>query len=270
MGKIIYETKGKASEYAKYGFSAYLGCSAGCSYCYNKKGRFAKTLGGNKPTLKKCFKDETDAIEIFIDEISVNIVELQKHGLFFSFTTDPMLPETYDLTMNAAGIAVNYGIPVKILTKCASWVDSFLECINKSNSDNEDLEWRKEYAFGFTLTGHDNLEPNASTNIERITAMRKLHEAGFRTWASIEPIVDFYESEKMISKTRGFCDLYKVGLMSGKKYDKLECWNFVARLSFFSSLSGRFYFKDSILKQAGISREELPENCVGRDYNMFK
>lgn len=46
MGKIIYETKGAAAEYAKYGFSAFLGCSCGCSYCFNKHGRFAKTMGG--------------------------------------------------------------------------------------------------------------------------------------------------------------------------------------------------------------------------------
>jgi hypothetical protein len=31
----------------------------------------------------------------------------------------------------------------------------------------------------------------------------------------------------------------------------------------------KFYFKDSLLKQAGINREDLPSNCVGRDYNMF-
>jgi hypothetical protein len=31
----------------------------------------------------------------------------------------------------------------------------------------------------------------------------------------------------------------------------------------------KFYFKDSLLKQAGISRSELPGNCVGRDYNIF-
>jgi hypothetical protein len=31
----------------------------------------------------------------------------------------------------------------------------------------------------------------------------------------------------------------------------------------------KVYYKDSFLKQAKVSREELPENCVTRDYNMF-
>jgi site-specific DNA-methyltransferase (adenine-specific) len=30
------------------------------------------------------------------------------------------------------------------------------------------------------------------------------------------------------------------------------------------------YFKDSLLEQAEISRSALPNNCVGRDYNIFK
>lgn len=31
----------------------------------------------------------------------------------------------------------------------------------------------------------------------------------------------------------------------------------------------KIYFKDSLLKQAGIDRDTLPNNCVGRDYNIF-
>lgn len=31
----------------------------------------------------------------------------------------------------------------------------------------------------------------------------------------------------------------------------------------------RFYFKDSLLKQAGINREDLPSNCVCRKYSIF-
>lgn len=30
------------------------------------------------------------------------------------------------------------------------------------------------------------------------------------------------------------------------------------------------YFKDSLLKQAGVSRSELPDNCVTPDFNLFK
>lgn len=267
MAKIIYETKGKAAEYAKYGFSAYLGCSCGCSYCYNKIGRFKATFGGDKPTLKKCFKDAYHAIDVFEKELKANLPELQKHGLFFSFTTDPMLPETALLTGFAIDICRKHDVPFKILTKRTDWfVDEFIH-----EFQSQGTIWNKEpkqhlWAFGFTLTGHDELEPNANTNQERIEAMRKLHDAGFKTFASIEPIIDLDASMEMIQKTIGFCDLYKVGLESGKKPNAFMLLNFVNVLAV---LDAKFYLKESITKLLG--EYLLPsDNFVERDYNLFK
>lgn len=78
--------------------------------------------------------------------------------------------------------------------------------------DEDFATTRRDIAFGFTLTGHDELEPGASTNAERINAMQKLHEAGFKTWASIEPIIDFGSSLAMILDCLTFCDYFKIGL----------------------------------------------------------
>ena len=85
-------------------------------------------------------------------------------------------------------ICNDIGVPVKILTKMAGWVADYVHFINHSNSDNEDREWRKLIAFGFTLTGHDELEPGASTNTN---AMKLLHEGWVQDVRSIEPIIDF-------------------------------------------------------------------------------
>jgi hypothetical protein len=67
--------------------------------------------------------------------------------------------------------------------------------------------------------------------------------------------------------------LYKVGIESGKKYDRADLSDFVNTISSVirskKSSSPKIYFKDSLLKQAGIRREDLPKNCVGRDYNIF-
>lgn len=267
-GKAIYNPSGKAGEYSKWACNFYVGCSNGCEYCYCKKGILAGAMGMDIPQLKKCFKDEKNALKLFESELSTNIVELQKHGLFFSFTTDPMLPETFELTYQAWGIALHqYQIPIKILTKCAGWVDDYLGFMNNSNSDNEAKEWRKNIAFGFTLTGHDEIEKGASTNQERIEAMRKLHESGFKTFASIEPIVDIDSSWEMILKSHSFCDLFKIGLESGKKYSKSELQRFTKLIPHRVNGS-KIYFKDSILKTAGIDREDLPSNCVNRDFNL--
>ncbi len=276
MGKIIYESKGKAAEYARYAFSAYVGCSNSCSYCYLRRGRFAKVLGGDTPTLKKCFCSVDHALEVFRKELKANLPELQRHGMFFSFTTDPMLPETSGLTFDSISLCCQYHVPVKILTKRVDMFDCFFKSFMKTTySPHESLA--KEYiAWGFTLTGHDELEPGASTNAERIEAMKKLHAAGFKTWASIEPVVEIESSKEMIRETAGYCDLYKIGLMSGKKYDKEELISFVVYCNspYLNGKGGFYwqknYFKDSLLKQAGIDRATLPGNCVGRDYNIFK
>jgi DNA repair photolyase len=132
-------------------------------------------------------------------------------------------------------------------------------------------KWDKSLiALGFTLTGHDEMEPGASTNAERIEAMRKLHKEGFKTWASIEPVIDFESSWRMISQTLDFCDLYKIGLESGKKYNTGDLKAFIYKCEdYIGEYDAKIYFKDSLLKQAGVSRSELPDNCVDRDYNLF-
>ncbi len=260
MGKVIYKPTGKASEYAEWACNFYVGCNNGCDYCYLKKGRGAKILGGSEATLKKCFKDESHALDIFEKELTANITELREHGLFFSFTTDPMLKKTWLLTMNAMNICHVNDVPVKILTKCAWWVDRFIQARGRHPKDSRPNQLT---AFGFTLTGHDELEQGASTNAERVEAMSKLNEAGFKTFASIEPIIDIESSSKMIFITREFCDLYKVGLESGRKYDWRELRELIQTCA---GIKKRFYFKDSFIKQAKISREDLPENCVPRHY----
>jgi DNA repair photolyase len=264
-GKAIYNPSGKAGEYSYWACNFYKGCSNGCTYCYLKKGVLAHAMGGNKPELKACFKNEENAMEIFKKELEINIDELKWHGLFFTFTSDPLLYETKELTMLAINECLWNDIPVKLLTKCTKYISQFayeLQCT--------DYEFNK-IAFGLTLTGHDELEPNASTNVERIEAMKQLHEAGFKTFASIEPIIDLVDSFEMISATNGFCDLYKIGLLSGAKYDRNELQLFVQgvieQVKFYGS---KIYFKDTLLKLADIERSELPDNCVDRDYYLFK
>ncbi len=272
-GKAIYQPAGKAAEYAKWACNFYTGCSNGCEYCYLKKGRGAKILGGDKPSLKKCFKDETHALEVFKKELKENLPELQKHGLFFSFTTDPMLPETAILAIKAAHKATEKGVPVKILSKIADWVDEFIKYADFFEDPETGLqEWRRFWAFGFTLTGHDELEPGASTNQERIEAMKKLHDAGFKTFASIEPIIDVKSSYRMVEETLEFCDLYKIGPESGKKYSINDVRELFASVNILLACrsKAKVYWKDGYLKLLNTNREYLLSSCtVDRDYNIF-
>lgn len=278
-GKAIYSPKGKAGEYAKYACNFYVGCSNDCDYCYCKRGVLGHTMGGTTPTLKKCFKNEEHAFEVFKKELLANLYELRKHGIFFTFTSDPMIETTRSLTIQAVNIAALNDVPCKILTKRADFI---LKLPDIWFYPNPNSLYKKNLAFGFTLTGHDELERGASTNAERIVCMRNLHNAGFKTFASIEPIIDLKSSYEMINQTLGFCDLYKIGLMSGKRnYTKQEVMDFMSDANRVI-LDGTFklnkrikvYWKDSVLDYIKMPREDY--NCcakksitVSADYNMF-
>ncbi len=268
-GKAIYKPKGKAGEYAEWACNFYVGCSNGCEYCYCKTGILASQMGGDVPALKKCFKNEAHALEVFRTELLRNIDAIRESGLFFSFTTDPMLPETQDLTLNAVGIANSMGVDTSILTKCAKVVFEFIDYCHNSNSDNALWGWRSKIAIGFTLTGHNELEPNADSNNLRMSAMGLAHDHGFKTFASIEPVIDVDSSLEMIRQTQGMCDMYKVGLLSGGKYDKGDVYFLISELSKYAMAGQKIYVKDSVLKAVGMSRSELPEYFADSNYSIF-
>nr|UWI14901.1 MAG: Protein of unknown function (DUF5131) [Bacteriophage sp.] len=274
-GKAIYCSTGKAGEYATYACNFFVGCSNGCEYCYLKKGIGAKVLGIDHPELKKCFKDVDHAKEVFKKELQQNLEDLQKNGLFFSFTTDPMLPETIELTKEAIAICVQNNVNVTILTKRTDFFNSIFGNVtygpicNATFDNIRFVAYKESISFGFTLTGSDDLEPGAASNMERIQMMKDLHDLGFKTWASIEPVIDIPQSLAMMNLTNGICDLYKVGLLSGKHYPKQDLECFVEMITQMFP-KGRFCFKDTLLKKAGINREDLPDNCVASNYNIFK
>lgn len=236
--KAIYKPKGKAGEYASYACNLYVGCSNNCDYCYCKKGVLAHAMGQDKPQLKKCFTDETDAFLAFRKECWKLRDILQKDGLFFTFTSDPCLPETFPLFAKCIQEALTLEIPCTILTKCTDWTSTEL---------GRELLYTKSplLNIGFTLTGRDDMEKWANTNESRLLAMEKIHNLGIKTWASIEPIVDLSSSWNMIMEAKPFCDLFKIGLMSGKK-------NYTPRdvSCFISNLEGNMHGHKYILKES--------------------
>lgn len=268
-GKAIYQPTGKAAEYSPWACNFYTGCSNDCEYCYCKRGVLSH-VWSTKPQLKKCFKDEEHALNVFEREVIINKIQLQRKGLLFSFTTDPMIPsKTFGTTLEAMMIAVvTHHVPVKILTKRADWLD------RDTWKRTIDI-WKRHanlIAFGFTLTGFDEKEPGASLTDERIEAMRELHDMGFKTFASIEPVITPAMSMRMIEATRGFCDLYNVGLISGNGkdfYNKKHLTLFYRWLLTRDPGYFKVYLKDSFLSYLRVPREKLCGNFVNADYNIF-
>ncbi len=260
----IYRPAGKAAEYSKIAAGFYVGCPNRCKYCYLKMGPTSGTLGGSSVKLKTCFKSEADAVEVFFNELfggTGGIVrpEILKKGVFFTFTTDPGLPETFHLFAAVIAEAVKLHVPIDFLTKMTGWLESDVW---------KDLltipEMKKYFTIGFTLTGCDDLEPGASTNRDRIAALRRLHNE-FKTFASIEPMINCDRSLAMVKETVGVVDLFKVGLESHRKYDKVTVLEFVEDLAALPEKPW-IYLKDSIIVLIGRERGSFGENFVEADF----
>lgn len=261
----IYRPTGAAAEYSKVAAGFYVGCPNGCDYCYLKKGPTSGTLGGDCVKLKKCFKSEADAVEVYFNELFGGTggtvrPEILRKGIFITFTTDPGLPETFPLFAAVIAETVKLGVPIQFLTKMTGWMESDIW------KDLLSIPETKEYlAIGFTLTGRDDLEPGASTNRERITAIKKCHDLGHTVFASIEPVINCDCSLAMIKETVGAVDLFKVGLESHRKYDKGEVIKFVDDLAALPEKPW-IYLKDSIIDLIGRERSTYGKNFVDADF----
>lgn len=230
--KAIYQPKGAAREYSAWACNLYNGCSNQCDYCYCKRGVLSYTLGLSKPVLKKTVgKDDKEAFETFKKELVMykdNIIN-DGTGLFFSFSTDPMLLEELPLTTLCVNECVKNDVPVQILTKKSYWVHSDLDFMNYLFSN-----WYDKVKIGFTLTGHDELEPDADSTMSRMLECCYLIQNGVDTFISLEPVVRFDDTLKII---KTFIDYgcippeFRIGLMSGvdKKtyYDWKKCDSFI-------------------------------------------
>lgn len=269
MGLVIRKPKGAAREYSAHSVSIYRKCSNGCQYCYLNRGFSCVTLGSGTPVLRSCFKNEEDAIAKFKRELLKNREQLIKDGgIFFCFTTDPCLKETFHSTDVCAQFALNEGVPVTILTKKVEWVYNMdvRKNLLKLGAETGLL------CVGFTLTGRDDKEPFADSNHERCLAMRELHDfLGIKTFASIEPIVQFNKSFGMMVETQQYCDLFKIGLMSGVKkdyYNDDDLSKFIANLAtLFDEYGTKMYIKESIRKR--FDNPIINAISVSSDYNIF-
>lgn len=242
-GKIIYQPDGKAFEYCHWAANFYNGCSNGCDYCFNNKGLNAATVGGLNVRLKKTLIDEQTAFELFkadLDKFGQQIID-EDSAIHFNFVSDPCLPETLPLNWACIEYALSKGVPCQVLTKRADWLGE--SCVQKALCIGKGGLLK----VGFTLTGHDEREPGASPTIQRIQAMKILHDTGICTWASMEPIISPDRSYQIIDATKEFCLHYKIGIMSGaRSYGVQEIRELVSKVQALGLPS--VYWKDSLVK----------------------
>lgn len=173
---MLYRT---GVEYGDYTINYVQGCSHGCKYpCYafTMKKRFGQVKTYEdwcKPYLV------SNTLELLDREIprlkpKINSVQL-------CFSTDPFMygyPEIEEMSMAAIQKLNASGIRCSVLTK--GILPITLTQMARANE------------YGITLvtlneTYRMQMEPGAAPLQQRLSALRALHDAGCRTWVSIEP-----------------------------------------------------------------------------------
>ena len=289
-GALIYQPQGAAGEYAKWAINLYHGCSNGCTYCYNRRGVLSHVFG-DKPELAAPIVKSRDrqinyflelkkltahdpipdvVIEnctnvairscIYIDAKRIGVSRLiEDGGVFMSFTCDPLDAEdnVQNYTLYAVKILLRYDIPVTLLTKNVAWLkeDNWKKLLKEYPKHICCSTHHALLTIGFTITGKDELEPNAPSTEKRIEALRKLHdEYKIKTFVSLEPIIDLHSASEVIKKTYKITDEIRIGAQSPIKknrYNVMEFISFVVAVrSLANNLDCHFMVKDSMYKQA--------------------
>ena len=206
---MLYKT---SVEYGDYTINHVQGCAHGCKFpCYAMM--MAKRFGTAKTYEEWCVpKLAENALEILDKEILKLKDKIESVQLCFS--TDPFMYGYDEVSrmsieiikkLNGAGI------------KCTALTKGILPI------ELADLSPENEY--GITLVSLDEgfrkeMEPNTAPYRERIAALRALHDAGCKTWVSIEPYPtpNFIEQDlNKILEAISFCDKIIFGRLNYNK-----------------------------------------------------
>ncbi|MDR3263155.1 MAG: radical SAM protein [Clostridiales bacterium] len=173
---LLYKT---SVEYGDYTVNHAEGCSHGCKYpCYAMM--LAKRFGKVKSYDDWCRpKIVANALELFDKEIPRLKSKIKEVHL--CFTTDPFMygyDEISNMSIEIIKKLNNNGI------KCTA--------LTKGILPKELAELSKENEYGITLISLNedfrrDMENGSAPYIERINALKQLHDKGMKTWVSIEP-----------------------------------------------------------------------------------
>lgn len=173
---MLYKT---GVEYGDYTMNHIFGCSHGCKfpcYAFNMAKRF-----GNVKEYKDWINPKlvSNTLELLEKEIPKYKNDIKSVHLCFS--TDPFMvgyPEIEKISIDSIKLLNDNKIKCTVLTKGV--LPKELSKLSKKNE------------YGITLVSLDNsfrlkYEPYSSDYLERIKALKYLHNKGCKTWISIEP-----------------------------------------------------------------------------------
>jgi len=202
--RAIYQPAGRAGEYSPLACNLYMTCSHGCRYCY-----VPQTI---KKT-KEQFFVSAPARPGILDALDKDARRMALFGeidkeVLFCFTCDPFQSLEDGIAESALQIMAQHKIPFVTLTKSGTKAIHLLK------------HYSPRDAFAVSLTLHNpdwskKWEPSAALPQDRLDGLRAAHEAGIRTWASMEPVINAAESLAVIEAALPFTDHFKIGAISG-------------------------------------------------------
>lgn len=185
----------------------YVGCRFGCKYCYASfMGRF---VGKKIADWGEYVYPKINAPELLAAEMERKLPNKGKgKEVFFSSVTDPY-----------QGLEVKYQLTRQCLEVLADWeFAGTLSILTKSNLVTRDIDILKRFRntiVGLTVTSADDgisryFEKYAPPVSDRFEALKKLNQAGIKTYAFIGPLLPhFVADEKSLEKV--FQRLAEVG-----------------------------------------------------------
>jgi DNA repair photolyase len=236
--RIVYEPTGRALEYSPLAVSLYRGCSHGCTYCFAPDVTRTERDKFIQPYPRK------NAIALLKKDCEELEQAKDQREILMSFTTDPYQPieDQHLLTQQAIKLFHKYNRKYSILTKGG----------NRSKRDLDLMAERTDLCrYATTLTCclpeyEQKWEPYAASWGERVSALREAHELGIKTWVSIEPIIDPWQSRYLIAETIGYVDLYRIGKMNHTDpgFPETDLYEFVKGLQYlFEAMHKEHIFK---------------------------
>ena len=238
--KIIYEPKGAALEYAPLAANLYSGCVHGCRYCF-VPGVMRKT----RETFHAKAEPRKDVIRLFEDDCMTLAGGGDDREILLSFATDPYQPVELSrkITRTAIMILKAYDLRFTILTKGG----------DRAVLDFDLLEGYGKCSFGQTIIFDSPKksrlwEPGAADPGARYYAAQMAHAMGIKTWISLEPILDFDETLRVVDAIGPYINHWKIGKINHHKYRMEPEWRpFCVGLKRKLDAAGADYFvKDSL------------------------
>ena len=165
-----------------YALNHVEGCAHGCRYpCYAMmlKKRWGVVESYEEWVRPKIVENALELLDKDLRRLRGRLDQV-----YLCFSTDPFMyqvPEVQDLTLKILQGLQSQGVGAVTLTK-GLYPDELL--------DKKSFGRFNEYGCTVVSLSEEfrhKFEPNAAPVSERIEGLRKLHEAGFKTWVSMEP-----------------------------------------------------------------------------------